>query len=60
MDSIRARDIKALNRRRDFLAERMRRNGDGDTGKSYDACEYNALTRVLEVLESYNAKETKV
>lgn len=60
MSNIRQRDIKVLKRRRDFICQRMENNGMADTGRSYDAEEFNALDRVIKTLEAQNGKETEV
>ena len=60
MTNIRARDMQALKRRRDFLCQRMEYNGRADTGHSYDAQEYNALDRVIKRLEEEDGEETEV
>lgn len=56
MNNIRARDIKALKRRMEFLTARMENNGMADTGRSYDAAEYNALKNVLEAIDGEEAE----
>lgn len=60
MSNIRACDLKALKRRRDFLSQRMENNGMADTGRSYDAAEYNALDRVIKALEAQDGKEAEI
>lgn len=60
MTNIRQCDIKALKRRRDFLTQRMEYNGMSDTGRSYDAAEYNALDRVIKSLEGQDGEEREV
>lgn len=57
MNNIKSRDIKALKRRMEFLTARMENNGMSDTGRSYDAAEYNALKHVLEALDG---EETEI
>lgn len=60
MNNISRRDIKTLKRRRDFLSQRMEYNDMADTGRSYDAAEYNALNHVIQLWEEENGKETEV
>ena len=60
MSNIRTCDLKALKRRRDFLSQRMENNGMADTGRSYDAAEYNALDRVIKTLEAQDGKEAEI
>lgn len=47
MVNIRRCDIRALKRRRDFLMQRLMKNGMADTGFSYDNAEAVALDRII-------------
>lgn len=60
MTNINSKDIKTLKRRRDFLTQRMDYNDMADTGRSYDAAEYNALCHVIKAWEESHGKETEI
>jgi hypothetical protein len=51
MVNIRRCDIRALKRRRDFLMQRLMKNGMADTGFSYDNAEAVALDRIIKRYE---------